>query len=449
VKKPSSGRDNRASRLLMVELNEFDPVYLAKMASILGLKHLQQVLAYKHCTTSTDDRIEHQGLDPWVQWVGIHCGKPTDVHGIRRLGATRAQTSSQIWHAAANEGYTWGAWGVMNAPLGDQRGCCFFMPDPWSFEEAAYPSYLNDLLALPRYAAQNYLELDHKRVFAAALRLARFFAPPRHWGLLLRFAARASRSVVAGGPNVHTFTTLLDYLSVLCFVKLRRQLAPDLSIIFLNHIAHLQHQFWSGEDMPHPEMKLGLELSDAMLGLLLMDRQDDEAFLLMNGLKQVNVAGKGFYVYRQQNPQRALNAVGVTGGHVEQNMTHDATITFSDSENADHALELLDRCMLSDGHKAFYVERQDPHRVFYQLAFEHDVRPATAIVCGNYSQPFYDVFQLVCERTGAHVPEGDIYYDAIDVPGHIKNHEVFDHILEHFLGRVSVPAAQLAPQGGR
>jgi hypothetical protein len=425
-------RADGAPRLLLVEFNEFDPGYLLNMARSMGLNHLQRALSYQHSTTSTDDHVEHQGLDPWVQWVGVHCGKPTSAHNIRRLGATRAQTSPQIWHAVAQQGLTWGVWGAMNAPLGDSRGCCFFMPDPWSFEEVASPDYLNDLLALPRYAARNYLDLNFKEAFASALRLARFFAPPSHWGLLLRFGARASRAAVSAGVNVHTFTTLLDYLSVLCFLKLRREQRPNLALIFLNHIAHLQHQFWSPEKELNHEMKLGLQLSNAIFGLLLADRQDGEAFLLMNGLRQKYVAGQGFYVYRQRNPQRAIEAMGIVGGRVEQNMTHDATIIFSNSADAQRAFELLQSCNLSDGHKTFFVERQGADRVFYQLAFEHDVSAETMIVCGNYSQPFYDVFQLVCERTGAHVPEGDIFHDSIAVPDHIQNHEVFDCVLRYF-----------------
>jgi len=333
VSPPVSG----SSRLMIVELNEFDPGYLAAMATSMGLKNISRVLSYEHASTTTADRVEHQGLDPWVQWVGVHCGAPTEQHGIRRLGATRIQTSPQIWHAVANAGYTWGVWGAMNAPLGDPKGGCFFMPDPWSFEETASPSYLNDLLALPRYAATNYLEIDRRKAFAAALRLVRFFAPPSHWPLLTRFGLTASKAMLSTGPNVHTFTTLLDYLSVLCFVKLRREFRPNLSLIFLNHIAHLQHQFWTIGAEPHPEMKLGLRLSDAMLGLLLADRAEDEAFVLMNGLKQTNVAGQGFFVYRQSNPQAAVEAIGVTGGRVEQCMTHDATIIFRDSKDADRA----------------------------------------------------------------------------------------------------------------
>ena len=199
------------------------------------------------------------------------------------------------------------------------------------------------MLALPRYAARNYLELDYKEAFFQALRFVRFFAPPSHWPLLARFCAQGPKAMLGAGLCIHTFTTLLDYLSVLCFVRLRRENRPELSMIFLNHIAHLQHQFWFAET--HPQMKLGLQLSNATLGLLLADRKPGEAFVLMNGLKQANVAGKGFYVYRQRHPQKAIEAMEVTGGLVEQCMTHDATIIFRDKANANRAVDLLDRCL--------------------------------------------------------------------------------------------------------
>jgi hypothetical protein len=434
---------NRAGRprLMVVELNEFNPDFLGRMAQEIDLPNIRSVLAMSRAQSSTNDLVERHGLDPWVQWVGVHCGKPTIEHGIRRLGDTRAQTTPQIWHAVAERGYSWGAWGVMNAPMGSDDGCAFFMPDAWSFDEVAYPPSLNDFLALPRYVARNYLEIDRKKAFFAALRLARFFAPPIHWPLLARFALQAGRAMLATGPNVHTFTTLLDYLSVLCFVRLRGVRQSELSIIFLNHIAHLQHQFWTLDERPHPEMVLGLRLSDAMLGLLLSERQSGEGFILINALRQENVAKKGHFVYRQINPQEAVRAIGIERGQTEQCMTNDAHILFETDEDADYAERTLRGCRLSDGSEAFFVERQGPHRLFYQLAFEHDVRPDTTLICGNDTRPFYEVFQLVCERTGAHVPDGDIFFDGIEIPPKLSNHEVFHHILDYFPPRLAKRAA--------
>jgi hypothetical protein len=259
--------------------------------------------------------------------------------------------------------------------------------------------------------------------------------------MLKRIGEQFLKAAITTGISIHALTTLLDYLSVLCFISLRSKQRPNLSIIFLNHIAHLQHQFWHAGGRLHREMKLGLVLSDAMLGLLLANRGNAEAFLLMNGLKQKNVAGQGNFVYRQRNPQTAIEAIGIERGRVEQCMTHDANILFSDTRDANKAYDILDRCCLSDGHKAFYVERQGPLRLFYQSLFEHKVAPGTTLISGSYSQPFDAVFQLVCERTGAHVPEGDIYADGIDFPARIQNHKVFDLVLDYFRNSIRVGGA--------
>jgi hypothetical protein len=431
----------RSARVLVIELNEFNPEFLARMAERMDLVHVSKIFSMQRAETSTADLVEHQGLDPWVQWVGVHCGKPTTEHGVRRLGATRTQNFPQIWHLVAQRGYTWGVWGAMNAPLGDPFGCKFFMPDPWSFDEEAYPARLNDLLALPRYAATNYLEMDRKEALLSALRLIRFFAPPSHWPLLTDFAARTVRALASTSPSVHTFSTLFDYLSVLYFSRLRRTSHPDFSLIFLNHIAHLQHQFWAVGDEQHPEMSLGLRMIDAMFGVLLGGRAAGEALIVMNGLKQENVARRGYHVYRQIHPDATLRAIGVEQGRVEQCMTHDAHVLFDTVDHADAAQARLERCELSDGHAAFFVERESPLQVFYQLAFEHQVAPSTELLCDDRTLRFYDLFQLICERTGAHVPQGDVFYDGLSFPKQIANHEIFHYLLARFPAVLSAQAA--------
>jgi hypothetical protein len=413
------------ARFLVIELNEFNPDFLARMAERMNLAYIRKILSMKRAETSTVDLVEHQGLDPWVQWVGVHSGKPTTEHGVRRLGATRTQDFPQIWHKMAQRGFTWGVWGAMNAPLGNPFGCKFFMPDPWSFDEQAHPSPLNHLLALPRYVATNYLEMDRKKALLSALRLVRFFAPPSHWPLIADFATATARAFASIRPTVHTFFTLFDYLSVLCFVRLRQRSQPDFSLIFLNHIAHLQHQFWATGDNQHPEMALGLRMNDAMFNLLLAGRSAGDALIVMNGLRQEYVGQKGFHVYRQINPEATLESIGVNGGRVEQCMTHDAHILFGSVSDADEAQARLERCRLSDEHAAFFVERETPLQLFYQLAFEHKVKPATQLLCGDRAVRFYDIFQLICERTGAHVSQGDVFYEGISLPPRLANHEVF------------------------
>lgn len=426
-------------KLLVVELNEFNPELIAEASRQMPLPNLNRVLAMRHSETTTEDEIEHQGLDPWVQWVGVHTGRPTREHNIRRLGLTAIQTAPQIWELAGRAGLSWGVWGAMNAPRGNAPGCDFFMPDPWSFEERAYPESLNDLLALPRYAATNYLEIDRSKAAAAALRMIRFFLPPARWSLALRSAVKLLQGSASAGPNVHTFTTVFDYISVLCFTQLRAKHRPDFSLAFLNHIAHLQHQFWTDGDRLHPHMALGLKLSDEMMGMLLNSRGAKEAVIFTNGMRQKKVAGHGFFVYRQINPQRAIESLGITGARVEQCMTNDAHVLFDSVAEADRAEAILEASRLSDGHKVFYVEREAPNHLFYQLAFDHEVGDDVTLDSASGPVRFGEVFELICERTGAHEQRGDVFSEGADVPASLHNHELFDVMARH-LGCVDARA---------
>lgn len=438
--------------LMLIELNEIDPGLLREASARLGLRNLPRMLEFTHARTTTEDLVEHHGLDPWVQWVGIHSGAPTSEHGVRRLGQTRGQNRLQLWNLLARRGYRWGVWGAMNAPRGDAQGCAFFMPDPWSFDERAYPEPLNDVLALPRYVSKNYLDVDRGEALRRAFQFIRFFAAPANVLTGLRFVLGSLRMTLRSRApiDVHTFTTLLDYLSALMFVQLRARRRPDFSVVFLNHIAHLQHQFWH-RGRYHPHMELGMRVCDAVIGLLFANRRAGEAVVVMNAFRQKNVAGEGYVVYRQRNPTDALRALGVTGGRVEQCMTSDAHVIFTSSDAAAAAAAVLESCTLSDGRKVFYVEQHDA-ALFYQIDFDRAVPVGAQIIAGDRTVAFDDVFAFVADRTGAHTTEGDVFADGISLPERFHNHELFDLILGHFGGPdrdaepSAAPARELLPR---
>ena len=126
--------------MLIIELNEFDPEFLKDKALKLGLENIVYFLELEYSETFTLEVEEHHGLDPWVQWVSVHSGIPFSKHNIARLADTKKQKSKQIWNKIAEYNESkWGVWGVMNAPCGDDLGRCFFVPDPWSFDEIAHP----------------------------------------------------------------------------------------------------------------------------------------------------------------------------------------------------------------------------------------------------------------------------------------------------------------------
>ncbi len=420
--------------LTIVELNEFNVELLSAGVNEFDLPHLAEVLSWPRAQTTTADAIEFEGLDPWVQWVNVHTGLPSQTHGALRLGETDLPANRPFWVDACEAlDLTWGAWGVMNTPLVDATRCDFFFPDPWSFRENAHPDALNRLLALPRYVSKHYMDLKTAKVLSGALLLLRGLGG--NWPATSRFLRTGLRQLMAGHANAHTASTLFDYLGFSLWLDLRRQHQTDVSIIFLNALAHLQHHVWSRDGRWHPEMRLGLEVVDRMLGELLATSEGQDAIVVMNALSQRNVDGDDIHIYRQIRAESILEWLDCRWRSVEPCMTDEINVLFQDSRDADHAERLISGVRLSDGTPAFSTDRISPTQLFYQIAFHHRLSADTCLTCGDQSGPrdipVSDVIDVHAVRTGSHVPTGDLFARGIEMPAALGNHEVAACLVRH------------------
>ena len=421
------------ARMLIIELNEFSPEFLEENSKKLNLKNIKKILNFKHTSTFTHEKKEFQGLDPWVQWVSIHNGIPLSKHGVKRLGISSKESANQIWNTLSkSKKISWIATGVMNSRLGNKEGCISFFPDPWSSEEKAYPEELNNLLDLPRYVSKNYLSLNYIQLIKKSLKTLKFFLRIRNLNLSKIMLIKLMQSFFSPGINIHTLTTLLDYLLVLYFCREKSNKNPDLSIIFLNHIAHLQHHFWLKSPHIHPQMKHGLKICDEIIEKLLKSKSDDkEKILIINALKQKRSDKNGIQVYRQINPKTVLKKLNIYDVKVEQNMTNDGTLIFADKLSADKAYDTLSECHLNTGEKLFFVERISKFQIFIQLDINHVIKNETLIISNKTVVPFYELFSNL-RRTGSHIPNGDIFSKNIEIADKIENHEIYKYIYDSF-----------------
>jgi len=420
-------------RMLIIELNEFNPEFLEETSKKLRLQNIQKILNLKHTSTFTNEKKEFHGLDPWVQWVSIHNGIPLSEHGVKRLGIKSSKSTNQIWNnLSKRKKISWIVTGVMNSNLGSREGCISFFPDPWSSEEKAYPKELNNLLELPRYVAKNYLSLNAVQLIKKSLKAFKFFLKIKNLNLSRILFVKLIQSFFGPGLNIHTLTTLLDYLLVLYFCREKLNKNPDLSIIFLNHIAHLQHHFWLKSPNIHPQMEHGLKICDEIIEKLLESVNDDkEKILIINALKQKRSGKEGIQVYRQIDPRKVLKRLSVDDVDIEQNMTNDGTLTFKSESKANRAFKILSNCHIDTGEKLFFVERISKYKLFIQLNLNHNIEEGTLIINGNEFVPFYELFSNLI-RTGSHIPDGDIFSKNIKIPDKMENHEIYQYIYDSF-----------------
>ncbi len=419
-------------RLLLVELNEFSTDLFKRGIAELRLRNIEQLLGMHASITTTDDLVEHRGLDPWVQWVSTHTGVPSSQHGIIHLGDAPSKLGlKQLWEKLSSCGISSGIWGAMNATRGSAERCAFFLPDPWTFEEEAYPASLNDLLALPRYYSKNYLEVSKSAFALRTLRLARYVLGSGALLNILGMSPFILSGVLRKGINNAMLFSLFDLFSTALFLQERKRHRPQLSLIFLNSIAHLQHHRWEAGTHLTKDLRFGLRAIDRVLGMLFASREEGEALVVMNALTQRNIVHeKPRICYRQINPTRFLRDVGFDFKSVEQLMTNDAHVFFVNRAARDKVALALRQVTLQ-GVTLFHVEpsEQDECKLFYQVDFWDELEADVGISVNGRDIRFLDHFEAIVARTGAHIPDGNVFADGLGLPARLYNHEIAAQVI--------------------
>ena len=419
--------------MLFIEINEFNPNLMAKAAEELHLPNLKRLLALKRSETTTDDKYERFGLDPWVQWVSIHTGKTSSQHGVKHLGDVPQLADEQLWETLSKKGLRCGVWGAMNASRGNTKNCSFFFPDPWTFSESAFPAELNNLLAFPRYYSKNYGDLDKTKSLQTLLRLVWFCLNPRIAVELLPLAPRILGSVVKNGLHEYLLFVLFDLVNAKLFAHYYKRTKPDFAILFMNSLAHLQHHKWRSEQTLSEEMRVAFILFDKTMGIVFDVISQDEPALIANAFSQFCSYDQNEFLYRQKNPEKFLQAAGIGFVRVEQAMTNDGHVFFDSAASANRAAEVLQTATVNNK-PAFHVELNDGHptKVFFQgIVWEPLLEDAVMKINGK-DILFFEQFEVITQRSGSHLQDGHVFSQKMTVPEKLYNHQIHDIILRHF-----------------
>jgi hypothetical protein len=421
-------------KVLLIELNEFSAELFSDAVKQITLPNIEKLLALNSSITQSDELTEHRGLDPWVEWVSVHVGHPFKVHQILHLGdGVKKLKHPQLWEVLSDLNISSGIWGAMNATRSKARNCFFFLPDPWTYGENAYPSELNNLLAFPRYYSKNYLDLNYFLAIKACLKLIKFIFMNLSISLLNEFFYTL-RSIISQGVNNAVLFSLFDIFSTEFFLKYTKKFNPKFTIIFLNSIAHLQHHKWKSSSALTSELKFGLASIDRILGRLFEMRSSGYKIVVMNGFGQKNVADESPRIcYRQINPELFLRSINIIFESVEQLMTNDAHIMFLTEDDREIARAVLSEARLLKSEKKLFhvlVDDHDCKKLFFQVDIWNPVDSDDEVYINGQNIPFYKYFEGIVARTGAHIPLGNIYYDnGLAFPATLKNYEVAEYLI--------------------
>ena len=386
---------------LFLELNEFNEPLLREASKELHLKNIERLLHFHKSETWTEDLYESDFLEPWVQWVSIHTGIPSSEHQIKHLGDIPQLKTPQIWEKLSEQGISSGIWGAMNASRNQAAHCLFFLPDPWTASERAFPEELNALLDPLRFISKNY------RSSLAIVRkignLIQLFKRNNLGSCLAKAAFLLLKNVLRYKGKPFVFISCLDYLSTHLFLKYKERYHPHFSLLFLNSIAHLQHHEWKTRKIiPKDPLAHGFKTIDVILGHIMNAMKPEDLLIVTNALSQKNTSDeKPWILYRQIDHQKFLQAVGIPDARVEAHMTHDAHLLFPSDSSARKAKEILQKIQVN-GSALFFVESypNEPLKLFYRIQFTDALSKDTYFEVSGKRFPFFALFSAIIQRTG-------------------------------------------------
>lgn len=420
--------------VLLFELNETNQQLLADAASQLNLQNLAWLTSLPVTQTETPDTYESDYLEPWVQWVSVHTGVPAQTHQIKHLGDVKNLEHPQIWETLSAVGISTGIWGVMNGERRNAPACKFFLADPWTFgDEVVYPSELATMTDLAVYISKNYLNLSALAVLKHGINYA--IALLKNVGL--RDVVEAFAIFFSGlfqfGPKNMVLGAFYEYTSAIAFLHWRKKYNPQLTIFFVNLIAHLQHHYWQPNTVS-PQLAFGFRVIDKIVGRLRASLQQTDILLVANAFSQQSTAHEPSWIlYRPHDPAGMVKAFRINFERVEALMTHDAHLFFASEQDCQTAIKALSEASVN-GQKLFLVEpdAKDNRKLFYRLVFTDAVTKSDTIICNGVTLPFHSIFAEVVTRTGKHNARGFVFQSQKVLPDHIQNCEIYHYLCKHF-----------------
>ncbi|UUZ71776.1 hypothetical protein LP415_23790 [Polaromonas sp. P1(28)-8] len=73
--------------------------------------------------------------------------------------------------------------------------------------------------------------------------------------------------------------------------------------------------------------------------------------------------------------------------------------------------------------------QQDERKLFYQVDFWDELEADVTVSINGRDIRFLDHFEAIVARTGAHIPEGNVFAEGLVLPSRLYNHEIAAHLI--------------------
>tara|TARA_Y100000590_G_scaffold328097_1_gene372508 strand:+ start:450 stop:1778 length:1329 start_codon:yes stop_codon:yes gene_type:complete len=347
-------------KILAVHLNEFNYKFLKYGAKKYNCHYINEILKFNKIKTYSLDREQDKNLDPWVQSVSINTGKKSKKHKIFNTGQKVPNKLIQIWDYLAKKNLKCAVWSTMNAKYKKNKNIEIFFPDPWNNQTVVKPKELKNLYELPRNYAQNYTDFSFFKNFTYILK---FFISCVNFGVITYFIRKIflyTKIFVKTGFKNYFLFFLFDIISLKAFYNITENKKLNFSLIFLNSLAHFQHNNWDEKENFY---KYFLLTDEICKNIIKLGKNYDEV-IIYNGFTQKKIRPE--YIIRPTNPKEFIKSTGVKFDHFHSNMTNGGIIIFKNNIQKKKSLKILKEYNVF-GFKVFEVKKLNSNNIFIRI----------------------------------------------------------------------------------
>ena len=431
------------NNLLVIYLNEFNYRYLLNGAKKYNCRSILKILKLKKLKTYTKDDKQDFNLDPWVQSVSINTGKPSRQHKVLKLGQPIKKDLLQIWDKLSKNKISCSVWGTMNSKFKKNKYLDYYFPDPWNFRDKVWPKKLMGLNYLPNYYAKNYLKFNFFKVFYYLITfLSTLIFNVKLTGLFKDFIFSFYLFIRKGIKNFILFF-LYDLIFLHLFKFSINKKKSSFSMIFLNSIAHYQHNNWNELE----NERYFFIFVEKIFSNILILKKEFCSTIIFNGFTQKKISTE--YLIRPKEPKIFLSKF-IKFKKLEQDMTNGGFIFFNSKKEKYDAIKILNEIYYSNK-KVFNVKIYKDNSIFYKInlkskkflnkknydnqsLIEMSKEPKNSLKKKNISSAFLKNVNFI-KSTGAHVANGLILHENFDFFTNkklIENHKIFNYICKYF-----------------
>ena len=330
-------------KTIILQLNELNFSQITNFAKKYNLSNLDKVMSdYSSCNTEK----KYELLEPWIQWSSFYTGKYYDEHKIFKIGDTENSNLNFFPDEISNK-YSVASFFSMNLPKLSKKS--LFFADPWINYKSnnRFINFVQNNLSF--FVNNNSNKKISIKYYINLLLIILYFFKFKK----LKIYAK----LIINSLKLKYFRAILfDFISFEIFNYYFAKYNFDLSLVFINGGAHIQHhhllEFDQNNDSMIPDDPFSnyLKYLDTFLGDFI--NKKDCNLLLISGLSQKIIEEPQLY-YRLKNHKNFLKMIDIKFVKVQTLMSRDFNIFFENNNELSKALEKLKSLRTSDNKDLF------------------------------------------------------------------------------------------------